>query len=228
MNVTTEINRKINQMGGSGSSRQNYLSANRSLNFASAGNNINTAPGQPITAIPYTVQFSDSVGLMGAENLFYKLNLNIISNTGVFINIDRLENDYLPAWTTVERDIINDYETAVMDFSKEKPGTIENTFEPARISNDLSNYQRPIISVTLVNKKTGNQYLDNWLDVRMYDDRNNPIDYDTFYVDVKSDLKLGFHARNTKRLPVNAQVIIGDEFIEFADLTPQQRKQFIP
>jgi len=227
MNVTTEINNKISQMGGSGSARLEYLSPNRSLNFASGSNNINTAPAQAVTAIPYDVQFNDSVGLMGAENLFFKLKLNIISNSSVFLNSDTQENSYLPVWTFVETGTTNDYDTAVMDFSQETSTNKVNTFDPARVSNDLSNYGRPVVSVTLKNLKTGNQYLDNWLDIRMYDSQNRPIDYDKVYVDIESDLIIGFHARNTKRLPVNAQVEVGQEFLEYNNLTAEQLKQFV-
>ena len=45
MNVTAEINKKITQYGGSGSSRDNYLSSNKSLNFAGGSNNIRHCNG---------------------------------------------------------------------------------------------------------------------------------------------------------------------------------------
>ena len=56
MNVTTEINTKRNSMGGSGSSRQEYLSPNKSLNLSTAGNSINTAKPQLVTAIPVEIK----------------------------------------------------------------------------------------------------------------------------------------------------------------------------
>ena len=61
-------------MGGSGSSRQEYLSSNKSLNLSTAGNSINTAPSQLVTAIPVAVSMQDSVGLFGAENRYIKLD----------------------------------------------------------------------------------------------------------------------------------------------------------
>ena len=225
MNVTAEINNKIQQYGGSASSREDYLSANKALNFAGGSNNINSAAAQTVTAIPQFLDIKDEVGLFGAENNFIKIDLNILSSTTIFENIDSKENTYLPVWTFNETEIINDFETAEFDFTLDIP--IVNSYEPAFISNDLSQYRRPIISVSVQNLKSGNQYLDNWLDYQVYDNNKNPIDYDDFYIDVKSDFYLGFFARNTKRIPVNFKVLIGIEYLEFTDLSADQRKRFI-
>ena len=225
MNVTAEINKNIQQYGGSASSREDYLSSNKALNFAGGSNNINSAVGQSITAIPQFLDIKDEVGLFGAENNFIKIDLNILSSTTIFENIDSKENTYLPVWTFNETEIINDFETAEFDFTLDIP--IVNSYEPAFISNDLSQYRRPIISVSVQNLKSGNQYLDNWLDYQVYDNNKNPIDYDDFYIDVKSDFYLGFFARNTKRIPVNFKVLIGIEYLEFTDLSADQRKRFI-
>ena len=225
MNVTAEINKNIQQYGGSASSREDYLSSNKALNFAGGSNNINSAVGQSITAIPQFLDIKDEVGLFGSENNFIKIDLNILSSTTIFENIDSKENTYLPVWTFNETEIINDFETAEFDFTLDIP--IVNSYEPAFISNDLSQYRRPIISVSVQNLKSGNQYLDNWLDYQVYDNNKNPIDYDDFYIDVKSDFYLGFFARNTKRIPVNFKVAIGIEYLEFNDLSAEQRKRFI-
>ena len=225
MNVTAEINRKIQQYGGSGSSRQEYLSSNKVLNFASGSNNINTATGQTITAIPQFLDIKDEVGLFGAENMFVQINLNVLSSTTIFENIETPEGDYFPVWTFDDEEIVNDFETALFDFTLDR--VIENQFEPSRISNDLSQYQRPIINVVVRNNKSGNMYLDNWLDYQVYDKNKNPIDYDDFYIDTKSAFYLGFHARNTKRLPVNFSVEIGTQYVELASLNAEQRKRLV-
>ena len=225
MNVTAEINKNITQYGGSGSSREDYLSSNKSLNFAGGSNNINSAPAQIITAIPQFLSIEDEVGLFGSENIFMQIDLKVLSSSTIFINIDYAENDYFPVWTLNDKEIVNDYQTALFDFTLDR--TIVNTYEPARISNDLSQYERPVISVTVKNNKTGNQYLDNWLDYQVYDKNKRPVEYDDFYIDIKSKFYLGFHARNTKRLPVNFSVAIGIEYLEYRDLTAQQRKKLI-
>ena len=103
-------------MGGSGSSRQEYLSSNKSLNLSTAGNSINTAPSQLVTAIPVAVSMKDSVGLFGAENRYVKLNLDIQGSSTVFANIDQPENSYFPVWTFDEVGVENDFFTADMNF----------------------------------------------------------------------------------------------------------------
>lgn len=225
MNVTAEINRKIQQYGGSSSSREDYLSSNKALNFSDGANNINSARGQTITAIPQFLDINDEVGLFGAENKFIKIDLNILSSTTIFVNIDYEENGYFPVWTFDENVIINDFETAIFDFTLDR--VIVDDYRPALITNDLSQYKRPIISVEVRNNKSGNQYLDNWLDYQIYDKNKNPIEFDEFYIDTKSTFYLGFHARNTKRLPVNFSVDIGIEYLEFFDLSAEQRKRLV-
>lgn len=225
MDVTTEIRNKINQMGGSGSSRQAYLSSNKSLNFSSGGNNFNTAPAQRVTAIPALLASKGEVGLFGAENQFFKIDLDVQSSNTAFANIEVPENTYFPVWTFVETEIINDYETAIFDYRKDT-GT-ENTYRPARISNDLTSYGNPIVSVEVKNLRTGNQYLDNWLDIGIYDKNGNRIDKDFFYISAESYFYLGAHARNTRRIPINVSVDIGLEYYEKSQMTAAQLKQII-
>ena len=222
MDVTTEIRNKINQMGGSGSSRQAYLSSNKSLNFASGGNNLNTAPAQRVTAIPALLTFKGEVGLFGAENQFVKINLDVQSSKTAFANIEVPENTYFPVWTFVETATINDYETAIMDFTKDF--VTENTYAPARISNDLASYGNPIVSVEIKNLKTGNQYLDNWLDIGIYDKNGNEIDKDFFYMSAEDYFFVGAHARNTRRIPINVTIDIGLEYYEKSKMSTAQLK----
>ena len=122
MNVTAEINKNITQYGGSGSSREDYLSSNKSLNFAGGSNNINSAPAQIITAIPQFLSIEDEVGLFGSENIFMQIDLKVLSSSTIFINIDYAENDYFPVWTLNDKEIVNDYQTALFDF------TLDRTF----------------------------------------------------------------------------------------------------
>ena len=225
MNVTTEINTKRSSMGGSGSSRQEYLSSNKSLNLSTAGNSINTAKPQLVTAIPVAVSMQDSVGLFGAENRFIKLDLDVQSSSSVFANIDQPENTYFPVWTTDETGVENDFFTADMNFLLD-PITV-NDFAPALVSGDLSQYNRPVISVELFNLKTGNRFVDNWMDVQLYGRNKQPTEQDKIYTDIGSDVYIGFHARNTKRLPYNIRIEIGVEYLEYAEMTNAQRRAFV-
>ena len=223
MNVTTEINRKRNSMGGSGSSRQAYLSATRSLNLSSAGNNINTAAPKLVTAIPTVLSVQDTVGLFGPENKFIKINLDIRS--GSYEAEDIVENTYFPAKQGPDADLVNDYYSAEMDFLQDLASV--NFYQPARSSTDLSSYARPVISVELFNLKTGNHFVDNWIDIQMYGPDRQPLTSDLIYTDVGNDIYLGFHARNTKRLPYNVKLEVGVEFMEYESLTNVQRELFV-
>ena len=227
MNVTTEVRNNIQKMGGSGSARQDYLSTSKSLNFSGGSNNLTTAPAQRVTAIPSTLSFKDSVGLYGAENLFVKVDLNVLNSSSVFANIEVQENTYYPVWQNPEEPTTNDYDTAFMDFSVEPATYTENTFNSANLNNDLSDYGSPIVSVDMTNLKTGNQYVDNWLDVVVYTRAGQRIDIDNFYIPAKDYFYIGFHARNTRRIPVNVELQIGNEFYEQNQMTDAQKQSII-
>ena len=136
MDVTNEVNKLIENMGGSGTTNPAYASTSKSLNYAKSRNNIHNAANEKITAIPYQLTYKDTVGLFGAENVFIKVQLNIQSASSTFTNIQTPENDYLPVWTFAETGTTNFYDTAEFDFTTDT-GSI-NDFDPSTISNDLS------------------------------------------------------------------------------------------
>ena len=209
-------------MGGSGSHLPANYASSKTLNFAKDSATIQNARAEQVTAIPRRIDYSDTVGLFGAENVFVKVDLAIQSSSSAFANIEVPENDYFPVWTFPETDTINTYETALFDFTLDK--TIVNTYEPARISNDLSQFKKPYISVKLQNLKTGNKYIDAYFDVRMYTKDRQEFPYDEMFIGINDYFYLGFHARNTKRLPYNVRLDIGELYLEYYDLSPAQRK----
>ena len=73
MDVTEQINRQMIGMGG-GSANPNYLSVNKSLNFAKGSNSINNAQTERVTAIPYTSNYKDTVGCLVLRMSLLKLN----------------------------------------------------------------------------------------------------------------------------------------------------------
>ena len=222
MNVTTEINNKIQSMGGSGCSNPTYLSSNKSLLFASGANSINTAPSQKVTAIPVQLNFSDSVGLFGSENRFIKVDLQIQSSSTVFANIEFPENTYFPVWTFNDESLVNDFYTAEFDYLLD-PTTV-NTYAPAIVTGGLSDYSRPMVSIDLTNLKTGNKFIDAWLDVTLYGKDKQPVDGDFLFTDIDSYFYIGFHARNTRRLAYNVDLKVGVEYLEYNNMTAAQRK----
>jgi len=222
MDVTNEVNRLIQSMGASGSTSPAFSSASRSLNYAKNQNNIHNAARERVTAIPYQLTYKDTVGLFGAENVFIKVELNIQSAASAFTNIQTAENDYLPVWTLGEEGTTNFYDTAEFDFTTDSSAI--NDFEPSSISNDLSTFRDPYVRVDLTNLKTGNKYIDSWFDVRIYTADREEYPYDTIYLGFNDYFYLGFHARNTRRLPYNVQLNIGNEYLEYLDLSADQRK----
>jgi hypothetical protein len=162
------------------------------------------------------------VGLFGAENVFLKIDLNIISSASAFANIEVPENGYFPVWTFEESGTTNSYDTGIFNFNEDLSSV--NDYQPARVSNDLSLFKKPYVSVKLTNMKTGNRYVDSYFDVRIYTKNREEFAYDEMYIATNDYFYLGFHARNTKRIPYNVRLEIGNEYIEYYDLTNNQRK----
>ena len=222
MDVTQSIERAILSMGGSGTTNPAYAASSKSLNYAKDKNTIQNAATERVTAIPYVLNYKDTVGLFGAENIFVKVQLNIQSATSAFTNVNVPENTYYPVWTFYEEGVENFYATGVFDFTLDR--VTVNDYEPAKISNDLSAFNKPYVRVDLTNLKTGNKFIDNWFDVRIYTKDREEYAYDTIYLSTNDYFYLGFHARNTRRLPYNVQLEIGNEYLEYYDLTEAQRK----
>ena len=76
----------------------------------------------------------------------------------------------------------------------------------------------------LSNLKTGNKYIDNWFDVRLYTSSREEHPYDRMYVRANDFFYIGFHARNTRRLPYNVECIVGNEYVSEENLTDDQRR----
>ena len=222
MNVTEETNSSILLMGGSGSSLPANYASSKSLNFAKDSATIQNAKTERVTAIPRLIDYKDTVGLFGTENVFLKIDLEVVSSASAFSNIQTPENDYFNVWTFPESGTTNDYDTAIFNFAEDT--SIVNAYEPARTSNDLSQFKKPYVSVKLTNFKTGNRFLDAYFDVRLYTKNREEFAYDEMFIGAKDYFYLGFHARNTKRIPYNVRLEIGDKYIEYYDLTTAQRK----
>ena len=74
------------------------------------------------------------------------------------------------------------------------------------------------------NVKSGNIYLDSWLDVRLYTSEREEHAYDKMYVRIKDYFYVGVHARNTRRLPYNLFVEIGKEYLTYEEIPVSERK----
>lgn len=210
MDVTNESIKKRLVYGASYNTNPANLASGKSLNFA-RGASIHKPETKSISVIPATQRFQDEVGLFGAENHFVKVELKIF---GDVVNVCYEELDWFcgdidPNLETAD---VNDFTAAIFNTADEP--TIETYEDATYIDNDLPDVgsNQGYISVDLVNNKTNNQFVDNWLDVRLYSITREEHPFDKMYVQNNSYFYIGFHARHTKRLSYDVSCIIGTEY----------------
>lgn len=226
VSVTQEQNKNRQKYGSGGSSNPAYLAASKNLNFAVGSNSMINACSERVTAIPYISNYKDTVGLFGTENVFLKIDLDVQNTTRVFNNSEILNGDYYEANTL---DILDPgapfWEAVQFDFQQDQ--FIENTYEIAEVDTEFPFIPNGVVRVDLENLKTGNRFIDAWFDVRLYTKDRQEFAYDTMYVGVNDYFYIGFHARNTKRLPYNVRMTVGSEIISSYDLTSEQRQYLV-
>ena len=209
MNVTEEIRRKRLIYGASDNTNPANVASAKALNYAQ-GATIQYPERSSISTIPYTLNYTDTVGLFGTENHFVRVELNIIGDI-LFVCYEE------PGWECaafkIDESILDPfYDEAIIDLKTSPP---VNTYSDAIVQgNVLPNIglNRGYISVELENLKTGNQYIDDWLDIRLYTQSKEEHPFQKMYVRSKSYFYIGFHARNTKRLDYNVRCVIGNEY----------------
>jgi len=195
--------------GASDNTNPAYLSSNRSLNYATGGS-INSPEKDRVSIIPFTINYKDTVGLFGKENHFIRVDVNI-NPTVTFACFE--EEGWECAYTTeIPPVTFNTYESGKIDVQLDL--SVENTYEPSQIlANALATKFDAYVSVDLENLKTGNKYIDAWFDVRLYTKERHEHPYDKMYVRLNDFFYIGFHARNTRRLPYNVKCVIGQEYL---------------
>ena len=210
---------------GGGSSQPGYISVNRSLNYAKGSNSLLNANQTNVTAIPFSANFKDTVGLFGAENIFIKVQLNIQNSTSLQDGIEIFSYESASYNTSIDDSTLY-WDTAVSNFALDL--TEVNGFEPARIENEALDFvPNGLVKVDLSNLKTGNKYLDVWFDASLYTPDRQPYEHDTMFVPLKGYFYIGFHARNTKRLPYNVSMTVGSKIYAENELTSEERKYLI-
>lgn len=226
VSVTKELNKSRQIYGGGGSSNPAYLAASKNLNFAVGSNSMINARSEYVTAIPYIANYEDTVGLFGAENIFLKIDLNVQNTTRVFDSREILNGDYYEANTLEILDPGAPFWEAVQ-FDFQQDLFIENTYEIADVDTKFPFIPNGVVRVDLENLKTGNRFIDAWFDVRLYTKDRQEYSYDTMYIGVNDYFYIGFHARNTKRLPYNVRMTVGSEIISSYNLTSEQRQYLV-
>ena len=209
MDVTNEILKNHITYGASDYTASHTYSSAKCFNYAE-GNTIQKAVVQHCNIIPFAHKYEDAVGLFGAENHFIKFDLNLIE--------DRTAAPYTEAgWSApVIKFFLDGAHADWEEYKLDKAVTGDINYEDADIlPYALPELQNMYVSVRLVNKKTGNIYVDDWLDARLYTSGREEHPYELMYLKQNDCFYLGVHARNTRRLPYNLEVVIGETVKEY-------------
>ena len=217
MNVTESIRQTNISYGGGIVPQANALSSSKAIQLAQ-GATIYTPINERLSRIPFTFNFTGSVGLMGVENVFIKIKLNI-QDTG---NESLVINGYQDAVITEGTfGTVNYYEEAITDYSRDL--ITVNTYLPALVTNELLKFNYPTVSVVLRNLKTGNKYVDRALSVRLYRRNREEHPYDAMFAGLDDEFYIGIHARETFRIPYNVSCTIGEIYTDERQLNYDQK-----
>ena len=214
MDITAQILQYHKVYGSSDFTAQFATSSSRALNYAN-GASIQKPEVERVTTIPRQISFQDTVGLFGSENHFVRVDLKLQNPVSACFE----EQDWECARLSEETVDPEDPYTYV-NSGGNTPGqayidedldlTEVNTYEPARFLQDTAyDLNSAMVKIDISNLKTGNIYIDNWLDIRLYNKAREEHPFDTMYVGTSDYFYIGFHARNTRRLPYNVQCLIG-------------------
>ena len=214
MDVTEEILRNHLIYGGSDYTAPHSLVGSKSLHYAN-GPTMQRPIQERVTVIPRTLRYQDVTGLFGVENCFVRVHVDC----DLDITLKCYEEPY---WECARisnelQDPASFYDVAVIDYSKDLEPLV-NDYQPATLSMRKRATTDSYVSVDLTNLKTGNRYNDDWLDVRLYTSERMEHPYDKMYVRLHDHFYIGFHARNTRRLPYNVSCLIGDELVSSNDV----------
>ena len=82
-------------------------------------------------------------------------------------------------------------------------------------------------SVELKNLGVGNKYVDNYIDIALYDRNKKRISPSYVITKGTDEFYIGVHARKTKRMPYKFQCEIGTLYTEYSDLSDEMRLKII-
>ena len=209
--VTNQVERINRIYGASDYTAPQRHAAGKSLNYAT-GASIQRAEVEPVTVIPYTLRYKDTVGLFGAENHFVKVNLKV---TGDVLLKCFEEVNWDCAQLGVRKPEEFGWQSAVID---ENAVEADPVYKGADITAAKLRGTGSYVSIELINKQTGLHQNDAWLDVRLYTEAREEHPYNKMYVKSKDVFYIGFHARNTRRLGYDVECIVGDEYVPYNEI----------
>lgn len=215
MDVTTELLRSNQTYSASDNTNPDRYSSSKTLNYATGGS-ISKAETAEVNVVPFSLEYSDAVGLFGVENHFIKVKLNII---GDIVLKEYMEPGYIKADINfTEQEADTDFTGGNLDQTGAENDTGYNSAATPPLTLPAIGLDA-YLSVDLRNLKTSNMYNDTNLDVRLYTSEHEEHPYDTMYIKPRDFFYVGIHARNTRRLPYNIQIDIGNEYKALESIT---------
>ena len=221
MDVTEQYLATLIKYGGSEYTGPDSLVGSNSIVYAQ-GPSMQRAIEQTVTTVPFEINYQGDIGLMGTENIFFKINLDI-KDTGSSINCFEELN-----WECVKVDINGTdtdvaYEDAIID--TDAPEGDEPLYAAARFTNELPFAEGDtLIGVTLTNEGTGNIYEDKNVDSTLYSKCRFEHGFDDMLVSLRGYFYVGIHARNTKRNAYNVKCKVGTSFKRPEELNSDEKK----
>ena len=222
MDVTEEYLAHVTKYGGSDYTGPDSLVGSKSLVYAQ-GPSMQRAIEQTITTIPYEINYQGDIGLMGTENIFFKINLDI-QDTGAMDNCFE-EPEY--KCVTVDLSAIegdsNLWEGAVIDV--DTPEGDEPVYKSARFTTELPFANSDtLIGIKLTNEGTDNIYENANVDSRLYSSCKFEHGFDDMLVGVRGTFYVGIHCRNTKRNAYNVKCKVGTTYRNPEQLTSDEQR----
>lgn len=221
MDVTEQYLATLIKYGGSEYTGPDSLVGSNSIVYAQ-GPSMQRAIEQTVTTVPFEINYKGDIGLMGTENIFFKINLDI-KDTGASINCFEELN-----WECVKVDINGTdtdvaYEDGIIDLNA--PEGDEPLYSAARFTNGLPFEEGDtLIGVRLTNEGTGNIYEDKNVDSMLYSKCRFEHGFDDMLVSLRGYFYVGIHARNTKRNAYNVKCKVGTSFKRPEELNSDEKK----
>lgn len=220
MDVTRQIRRTNLKYGASDNTNPLGYSAAKTLNLAK-GPSISRPDNLEVSVIPYALTYRDAVGLMGTENYYLKVTINVIGD----IVKEFFEEE---GWGAAELqplviDNTPSYLAAEVEYDEVEDDTNYNETEFPEVGLPAVGAEE-YLSVELTNNGTGNIYVDNHLNVRLYTRDREEHPYDLMYISRYDYFYIGVHARNTRVLPYDFTLKIGGEY---RDVSRIEDKRYI-
>lgn len=215
--VTARVQRKHIHYGGSDYTAQHATASGKSLNYAN-GPTLIRPEHMTIYGLPMTDKWEDSVGLFGVENKFVLYTYNDKDEIIAARCIDDVGYECAtPLPLAAELD--EGWKAGKWDGGEwqEEPEYEQALWNPENGIPDYSPY-KTFVSVEIVNHGTDNIYNDDWLDVRLYAKDRIEHPYPKMYLPWKEPFYVGFHARNTRRLPYDVDIVIGKEIVPLSQI----------